>query len=128
MSARDLKIFASQVFAEGVTNSGDITNSNGFLGVRLYLDYTAESGTNPVLDLKIQTKDPLSGKYFDMAGAAFSQASAVSTDELTVYPGIAETNNETVSDVLPLTWRVVATVGGTDTPTVTASVGGAYIP
>ncbi len=128
MSNRPLEIFASQVFAEGATNSVDFTNSDGYLGARFYLDYTAESGTAPTLDLKIQTKDPITGKYFDMAGAAFAQASAVSTDELAIYPGIAETANETVSDVLPLTWRVVATVGGSATPTVTASVGGVYIP
>ncbi len=119
-------VFGAQVFAEGANNSSDFTNLH-YRGVRLYLDYTAESGTNPTLDLQVQTKDPVSGKYFDMPGALFVQTSAPRTRELVVYPSMAAVNNLAVSESLPLTWRVVATVGGTDTPTVTASVGGTYL-
>lgn len=95
-------------------------------GVRLYLDVTAASGTTPTLDVKVQTKDPVSSTYIDLPGAAFSQKTTTGSDDLTIYPGVAETANETVSDALSRTWRVVATIGGT-TPSFTFSVGAAYI-
>ncbi len=119
-------VFASQEFAEGANNSADQTNlyARGFI---LTLDYTAESGTNPTIDVKVQVKDGLSSKYVDLAGAAFAQKNAVGTFILTVYPGVAESGNVSVSDIIPLTWRVVATVGGTGTPTVTASLGVSYV-
>ncbi len=34
---------------------------------------------------------------------------------------------QTPTDGVPLTWRVVATVGGSATPTVTASLGVSYV-
>ena len=116
------QVLASGALAEGANNSDDQTN-DGYRGVQLVLDYTAESGTSPTLDVKVQVKDPVSGNYVDLAGAAFAQQNAVGTNMLTIYPGIAETANVTVSDGLAKTWRIVGTVGGSDTPTVTASVG-----
>jgi len=119
----EITIFASALRSEGTVNSSDITNHNAKGGVFI-LDYTAEAGTNPVLDLKLQWKDEsVSDTYFDVPGAAFSQAGSVSTDSLVVYPGVAETANESVSDVLSRTFRVVSTVGGADFPTVTFSLG-----
>lgn len=100
---------------------------NGYArGVRLTLDVTAASGTSPTLTVKLQAKDAVSGKYVDIAGAAFTAKTAAGTDELVVYPGIAETANETVSDVIPDAWRAVATIGGT-TPSFTFSLGASYI-
>ena len=119
-------VFASQEFAEGANNSADQTNlyARGFI---LTLDYTAESGTDPTLNVKVQIKDVASGKYVDLTGAAFAEQSANGTNMLTVYPGIGETSDVSVSDGIPLTWRVVATVGGSATPTVTASLGVSYV-
>lgn len=107
------------------TNSQDQENS-ACRGVRLYLDVTAASGAAPTLDVKIQTRDHISGTYIDLPGAVFTQKTAASFDDLTIYPGIAETANETVSDVLSGTWRAVATIGGT-TPSFTFSLSAAYI-
>lgn len=107
------------------TNSADLTNYN-HRGVRLFLDITAISGASATLDVKVQTKDSVSSGYFDLPGAAFAQKSTVTSDDLTIYPGIAETANETVSDVLGRTWRIVATIAGT-TPSVTFSVGAQMI-
>ena len=119
-------VLASQVLPENDTNSADQTNKYA-KGVLLFLDVTAVSGTSPTLDVKLQAKDPVTNSYVDIPGAAFSQKTGVSTDSLTVYPGVAETANRSVSDVIPLTWRAVATVGGSVTPTATASLGVAYI-
>ena len=48
------------------------------------------------------------------------------TANLMLYPGVAETANVSVSDVLPKMWRVVATIGGT-TPSFTFSLGASVI-
>ncbi len=119
-------VFASQAFAAGANNSADQINRY-WKGFTLFLDYTAESGTDPTLNVKVQIKDVASGKYVDLTGAAFAEQSANGTNMLTVYPGIGETSDVSVSDGIPLTWRVVATVGGSDTPTVTASLGVSYV-
>lgn len=94
-----------------------------YRGIRLYLDITAASGTSPTLDLKVQTHDPVSDKWFDMPGATFVQKTTTGTDDLTLYPGIAETANETVSDTVGPKFRVHGTIGGSDTPTFTYSIG-----
>lgn len=46
-----------------------------------FLDVTAVSGT-PTLDVKIKTKDPVSGKWFDLV--SFTQATAISSEMKTV--------------------------------------------
>ena len=107
------------------TNSADQTNFNR-RGARFFLSVTAASGTTPTLNVKIQTKDSIAGDYVDLPGAAFTEKTGVTNDELTVYPGIAETANETVSDVLSRTWRAVATIAGT-TPSFTFSLSVAYV-
>ena len=68
----------------------------------------------------------MAGGYFDIPSAAFAQKTGTGSDDLTVYPGIAETSNETVSDVIPRDWRVVATLGGSS-PNFTFSVGAHYL-
>lgn len=96
-------------------NSAEFTN-DGHRGVRLFLDITAEDGT-VTLDVKLQVKDHVSGKWIDLPGAAFAQKSGTGHSVLTVYPGIAETANESVSDVLGKSFRAVATLGGTTSMT-----------
>lgn len=120
-------VFASAARTATTTNSSDIDNDPQEKGVKLFLDITAVSGTNPTLDIKLQSKDPVSAKYEDMAGAAFAEKTATGQGILTIYPGVAETANVSVSDILGSTWRIVATIGGTDTPTFTYSLSGDYI-
>lgn len=91
-------------------------------GARFTLDISAASGTTPTLDLKIQYFDETSSQWLDLNGASFVQKSATGTDDLLVYPGIAETANRAVSTVLPGQWRVAWTVGGTG-PSFTFSLG-----
>lgn len=92
-------------------NSSDFDPSVNYKGAMFYLTATENSGTATV-DVKIQRKD-LDGNYFDIGGGAFAQVSATGTSQLIIYPGIAETANETVSDVLSDVFRAVVTVGGT---------------
>lgn len=121
---KSVSVFASSA-RTATENSGDQTNDNA-RGVRLFLDITAASGSSPTLDVKVQTKDPVSGSYVDLTGAAFAQQTGTATLDLAIYPGIGETSNRAVSDVLSSVWRVVATYGGSS-PSFTFSVGAEYI-
>lgn len=95
-------------------------------GVHLVLDITAASGTAPTLDVKVQRYDETSGKYVDLPSAQFAQKTTTGTDDLIIYPGIAETANRSVSDCITETWKVIWTVTGT-TPSFTFSIGARYI-
>lgn len=110
-----------------VTFNSDIQTNFEAKGIRLSLNVSAISGTSPTLDVKLQHKDPVSGTWIDITGAAFAQKTSTGTDDLVIYPGITSTANRRVSDALPKTWRAVCTIGGTG-PSVTFSLGGCYIP
>jgi hypothetical protein len=120
----DAVVFAS-ANRLATANSEDQGNPY-FRGVVLVLDITAKDGTSPTLNVKVQAKDATSEKYIDIPGAAFAQKTDTGTDSLVVYPGVEETANRSVSDVIPRQWRAVATLGGTD-PEFTFSLGASYV-
>lgn len=93
----------------------------GVVGATFFLNISAVSGTAPTLDVKIQGQDSASGTWVDIPSANFAQKTAAGSDTLVVYPGVAETANRSVSDILPNTWRAVATIAGT-TPSFTFSL------
>lgn len=106
-------LLASATRSESATavTSSDITNYS-YACARIYLNLTDEVGTCTLSSIKLQSKDPVSGTYFDIPGASLSDITATTSDDtLTVCPGIAETANETVSDHMPYTWRFSAVVG-----------------
>lgn len=104
-------------------NGQKIENLGDHRGIKLYLDITAVTGSSPTLDIKLQSFDKLSEKWFDIPAAAFAQKTGTGQDDLTIYPTVTDTANESVADLLPDTWRIVATLGGTD-PVFTFSLGG----
>ena len=110
-------------------NSTDLNNF-GYRGVTLTLKAASKTGTSPTLDVKVQGKDAITGEYYDLHGAAFAQVTdnQANVVYLTIYPGVAETSGQTVSDVLPKTWRVVSTIGGTNTPGYTFGVSATLLP
>ena len=123
---RTVTLRASSAFA--ATAAGTPVASHGARGIVRYLNCTAVSGTSPTADCKIQGYDELADVWQDITSAAFAQVTAASTQTLTIYPGVAETSNVTVSDVVPALIRVHSTIGGSSTPTVTFSLGGVFIP
>lgn len=120
----ELSILASA--ARTVSDVSAAQENRNARGVQLFLDVTAASGTSPTLDIKIQAQDLVSGKWFDVPGAAFVQVIAAGQHLLSVYPGIAETAGVSASEVLARTWRVAYTLGGT-APSFTFSLGGVLI-
>lgn len=91
-------------------------------GLRLYIDITNVNGGT--LTLKIQTKDPASGNWVDLAGAVTTALAAATTTRLTVFPGITAANNLDVSSPISGRWRISMTVAAA---TMTFSVGGEYL-
>lgn len=92
-----------------------------YAGVLVYLNISAASGTTPTLVVKLQAKDPVSGSYTDIPGAAFASKNTTGADTLTVHPAATASANRVVSHTVPRIMRAVATIGGT-TPSFTFTV------
>lgn len=75
----------------------------GNRGVKVVLDATVVPGVDTV-QLVIENKDSVSGKYVQVLAAA--ARAATGTDTLTVYPGGAVTANVSANDVIADTYRV----------------------
>lgn len=103
-------VFASAARGTGAEVASAEIDVSGFSEATAFLDVTAASGTTPTLDVKFQTKDPLSGKWFDITGMAFAQKTAAGTESKSVASGLGTTI------------RAVYTIAGT-TPSFTFSVG-----
>ena len=114
--------------ALGATAATTRVSSHGARGIIIYMEVTAVSGTSPTLDSKVQGYDALGDVWHDITGAVYAQKTGTGSDYLTIYPGIGETSNEAVSDVIPQHIRVYNTIGGSSTPTVTFTLGGVFIP
>ena len=114
--------------ALGATAATTPVASHGARGIIIYIEITAVSGTSPTLDSKLQGYDALGDVWHDITGAVFAQKTGAGSDYLTIYPGIGETSNEAVSDVIPAIIRVHNTIGGSSTPIVTFTLGGVFIP
>lgn len=107
----------------GTVTSIDQTNVN-HRGLQLGINITAITGTSPTMQVTIQGKDVVSGVYYTLLQSVSLTATGFTL--LTVFPGITTTANIAASQVLPRTWRVSVTVGGTS-PSVTATIGASII-
>ena len=65
------------------------------------------AGTNPTLDVKLQSDPAVGGSYADITGATFSQVTTTAVFEAVIF---------NVSDCDGFV-RAVGTIGGTSTPT-----------
>lgn len=117
---QDLTVFASAARTATPTPF-DGTNLNG-RGLHLVIDCTAVTAT-PSVVFTIQGADVLSGKFYTILVSA--AITGTGTTVLRVYPGLTASANVTASDILPRTWRVIATHGDADS--ITYSVGASLI-
>lgn len=99
------------------TNSGDLSNFAA-RGVHVIVNVTAATAT-PSVVFTIEGKCPVSSAYYTLLTSA--AITGTGTTLLSVYPGITAAANVSASQVLPRTWRVVATHGDADS--ITYSVG-----
>lgn len=118
---RNVSHLAITALASGARTS---TNNSGSLsnfaarGVHVIVDVTAVTAA-PSTVFTIEGFDVVSGKWYVLLTSA--AIATVSTTLLTVYPGVTVTANVSASQVLPRTWRVVATHGNANS--MTYSVG-----
>ena len=102
----------------GVYASDEIRNVSA-KGVRLFSVVANGSGT---VVIKIQVKNPYTGTWVDLAGAATAALNNNVGVIITIYPGltgIADATGVTINQHLGSSWRAVATVA---TATETFSV------
>lgn len=116
-----LTVFASDT-RDTTHSSRDVDNIN-HLGVQLVVDVTDETagGSSHSMVVKIQGKDPASGKYYDLLASA--AITATGTTLLTVHPAVTPAANLAAAHVLPRSWRVTVehtADGGSD---MTYSIG-----
>ena len=108
--------------AAATVNGADQVNLTS-AGIKLVVDITAITGGAPTTTIKVQGKDPVSGKYYDLLTS--TALAAVATTVLTIRPAATAAANLTVNDALPASWRVIATVAGAGA--VTATVAGSLL-
>lgn len=118
---------SAAITANGNSNTanGAAFHNNVARGLHLIVDITAVSGTSPTLTVTIEGFDSLSGQYYTLL--ASTALNATGTTVLKVYPGLTASANVAANDVLPKFWRVKWVIGGTATPTVTASIAASLI-
>lgn len=105
-------------------NGANITNTTA-KGVQVNILVGTVSGTTPTAVFKLQGSVDGGTNFFDIPGAVTASIVATGNYGITVYPGIAVLAGTTTSGttatangVMPGTWRVVWTIGGT-TPSFT---------
>jgi hypothetical protein len=107
-TAQEVTMLASAARTASGDTSAIPVDVKKFKEAVFFLDVTAASGTTPTLDVKIKTKDPVSGKWFDLA--SFTQATGI-TSEM-----------KAVSGLLGSQIAAFYTIAG-DTPSFTFSLG-----
>lgn len=119
-----LTVFSSA--ARTATATSSEFQAPWYTGIILNIDCTARSGTSPTLDVKIQGKDPESGTWYDVPNAGATQITATGHGSFRLGPGLPATSGVSANTFLPYSWRVVATIAGTN-PSFTFSVGATLI-
>lgn len=115
---------SSGTVTNATVNSSTYVNWYG-LGCVMVVNKTAESGTTPTLDVKLQGYDDASATWFDVQGASIVQYSGGATGlrYAVIYPGLTaddadgvvtiNTTFKHVNGFLPYKFRVQVTHGGT---------------
>lgn len=106
-STQDVTMLASAARTTSGDTSATPIDVKKYKEAIFFLDVTAVNGT-PTLDVKIKTKDPVSGKWFDLT--TFTQATAISSEM------------KTVSGLLGSQIAAFYTIAGS-TPSITFSLG-----
>lgn len=131
MQNLDFKIIDlnTQTKSGGTTQPGVLEDNVNWKGVKLFLHIASVLGTSPTLAVKVQQYNPFDRTYADITGASFASKTAAGDSVLTIYPGIDNSANVRLNDILPRGWRVFATLGGDTavraTTRATGSTGGA---
>lgn len=118
MSNRELGAVITFDAADNGVSSGDLDGTY-FRGALIFVNISALAGTDPTLTVTVKGVDPASGEAYTILASTALAAEAFTV--LRIFPGATASNNLAVNDILPPTWRIDTTIGGT-TPEVTATV------
>ncbi len=109
-------LLASAAVSSTISSSDEINHNSK--GAHFIIDVSAIASTGTIT-VSIQGKDSISGNYYDILVG--STITATGTTALKVYPGIGQIPNGSASDILPRTFRVTCTYGGSGTITYSVS-------
>jgi hypothetical protein len=94
------------------TNGHDLENLGGRFA-HVVINITAITGTAPTATFTVQGKDAISGSYYTILASTALNTAA--TTVLRIGPGLTAAANLVANDVIPKTFRVIMTAGGTIT-------------
>ncbi len=113
--------FALVLGATGAYTGSDLVN-DGYRGVQVFLNINAISTSS--VTITIEGKSPVgTDEYYTILESAAISATGLTV--LTIYPTKPDNANVDEQDVLPVTWRITAAVGG---GTQTYDIGYVYLP
>lgn len=121
--------------AKVATGNGATITNVGNKGVQIVVNMGAVSGTTPTAVLKVQGSTDAGTTWYDIPGATTASLTATGQYGITIYPGIAVTagvattgTTATASMVIPRTWRMVWTIGGTTPSFTITAIQYIYLP
>jgi len=80
---RDVKVVRDQDAATMIlTTNGTMFNTQNFIEMSVFIETENSGGTNPTLDITVETYDPVMGNWFDV-GMVFTQIVGNTTQHLT---------------------------------------------
>lgn len=106
-------------------NGATQTNYNA-RGATVVINMGTVSGTSPTLVAKLQGSADGGTTWYDIPGAVTPTISASGLTVLTIYPGAVAVANSVINALLPRTWRLVYTIGGTSPSFTITNVQVAY--
>ena len=127
-------VLTTQTFDDTAVTYSSRQDMIAHKGLIIMVDITANTGTSPTLTVALEEWVPGAnagaGRWVALSAASTGalDATSVTSKRVIVYPGCAASGNAAVDSPVAEQWRVSATVGGTDTPTVTGSVHVTKVP
>ena len=121
--------------AKTATGNGATITNIGNKGVQILVNMGAVTGTSPTCVIKVQGSTDAGTTWYDVPGATTASLTATGQYGIMIYPGVATTagvattgTTATCSMVIPRTWRVVWTIGGTTPSFTITNVQYIYLP
>lgn len=121
--------------AKTATGNGATITNVGNKGMQIVVNMGAVTGTSPTCVIKVQGSTDAGTSWYDIPGATTASLTATGLYGITIYPGIAVTagvattgTTATASMVIPRTWRIVWTIGGTTPSFTITNVQYIYLP
>ena len=121
--------------AKTATGNGATQTNVGNKGIQIVIAMGVVSGTTPTFVAKVQGSVDGGTNWYDVPGAVTASLVATGVWGISIYPGQAVTagttttgTTATANGILPRTWRIVWTIGGTTPSFTLTSITYNYIP